>query len=60
MDRPDISYPVTWEYRVIGTDHWALTSHIAYVMGTSNYTLRDSNKSSGGTYLSIRVSLIVA
>ncbi|MGM0443366.1 MAG: HP0495 family protein [Fibrobacterota bacterium] len=29
-------------------------------MGTSNYTLRDSNKSSGGTYLSIRVSLIVA
>ena len=54
-----IEYPCSWEYKVIGENFSRVSKAIAEVLADKNYSSKKSNMSSRGTYVSIRVELIV-
>lgn len=57
--RPEIEYPTTWGYHVIGADEARLRDAVARVLGDRDYTFSLSNQSSRGKYLSFHVELVV-
>jgi uncharacterized protein len=57
--KPEITYPCSWGYRVIGTEAAPMKNAIESVVASKKYKLKDSNKSSGGKYISMALSLIV-
>ncbi|MBU0944376.1 MAG: DUF493 domain-containing protein [Proteobacteria bacterium] len=58
-ERPDISYPCTWLYKVIGTDEDALRQAIQVVCGEDTAQISRSHTSSGGKYCSLNVEIEV-
>ncbi|MBU1419172.1 MAG: DUF493 domain-containing protein [Proteobacteria bacterium] len=58
-EKPDISYPCSWLYKVIGTDEDALRQVIQTVCGANNPQVSTSHTSSGGKYCSLNVELQV-
>ena len=57
--KPEITYPCSWGYRVIGTEAAPMKNAIESVVSQKKYKLKDSNKSSGGKYVSMALSLVV-
>ncbi len=57
--RPEISYPCTWEYRVIGTDRQRLRQIILSACEPAVPAIRDGNRSSHGRYCSVNASVEV-
>jgi len=57
--KPDITYPCTWEYKVIGTDEEKLKAVILAACVPTVPTISLSNVSSKGTYYSLNASLVV-
>ncbi len=57
--RPEISYPCTWLYKVIGQDAGAMHLAIAAVCPRSPQSITPSHTSSGGKYCSLNVELEV-
>jgi putative lipoic acid-binding regulatory protein len=56
---PEISYPVLWSYKVMGTDEERLRAAVRTVVGSLNHELTRSNTSAGGKYLSLHLKLVV-
>lgn len=54
-----IEYPCNWIYKVIGENFKTVNTAIAEVLSDRNYKSQKSNMSSKGTYISIKVELIV-
>ncbi len=57
---PALTYPLEWEYRVIGSDETALRSAIARVLGARSHNVVSSKKSPEGRWISVHVELVVA
>ena len=57
--KPDIKYPCSWTYKVIGSDEVALRRAIETIIGDKNLLITHSHTSSGGKYCSLNVELVV-
>ncbi|PAF41277.1 DUF493 domain-containing protein [Helicobacter sp. 11S02596-1] len=58
QDRPAISYPCEWEYRIIGENEDKIKAAIVEIMPRS-FALELKNKSSGGRFISLAVKIAV-
>ena len=58
-EKPKITYPCTWLYKVIGTDEDALRKAIEITCGKENLLVTKSHTSSGGKYCSLNVETVV-
>lgn len=58
-DKPDIKYPCSWVYKVIGSDEAALRRCIETLLGNQDILVSKSHSSSGGKYCSLNVELVV-
>ena len=58
-ERPELEYPCSWGYTIIGPDAGALRDLAARVLAGREHTVRPSNRSSSGKYLSLVVELEV-
>lgn len=57
--KPEITYPCSWEYKVIGTSEEKLRAVILAACTPVVPTITLSNVSSKGTYFSLNASLVV-
>lgn len=57
--KPDIDYPCTWEYKVIGKDEEKLKAALLSACLPAIPSITLSNVSSKGTYFSFNASLVV-
>ena len=58
-DKPDISYPTRWSYRIVGTSEEAIRSLVLGLLINVEHELVVRRRSSGGRYISLDLSLIV-
>ncbi|ERP39331.1 DUF493 domain-containing protein [Chitinivibrio alkaliphilus] len=58
MEKPDIHYPTSWQYRIIGKKGASLATEIEQLLGNTNYTLEETNTTS--KYAALKITLIVA
>ncbi len=54
-----LEYPCTWCYKVIGEDKQSIQKAIKKIILEKPHTLRESNKSKNGKYVSINLELLV-
>lgn len=59
-ERPEIEYPCTWTYQVIGSDEAGLRAAVAALLGAREHRLEAGQQSSGGKYSSVKLELEVA
>ncbi len=59
MKRPEIEYPCTWVYKVIGQDCTILKEIIVSTCAPQDVEITHSNSSSGGKYHSLNAELTV-
>jgi len=59
VSRPEIEYPCTWSYRIIGSDVGSVTRWVAASLRDDRYELVESNRSRSGKYISIELSVRV-
>ncbi|WP_457576497.1 HP0495 family protein [Desulfomarina sp.] len=57
--RPEIEYPCSWVYKVIGQDCSLLKDAIIDACGSLSVTISHSHSSSGGKYHSLNAELTV-
>ena len=57
--RPEIDYPTSWSYQVIGGDEESVRRAVAEVVLERRHTLRLTNKSRTGKYCSLLLELEV-
>ncbi|MFV0438641.1 MAG: DUF493 domain-containing protein [Desulfopila sp.] len=58
-DKPDIEYPCTWVYKVIGEDPTLLNEVILTACAPAPVRITPSHTSSGGKYHSVDATLVV-
>jgi uncharacterized protein len=58
-EKPDITYPCSWLYKVIGTDEDTLRKAIVCICGEENLLITRSHTSSNGKYCSLNVEMVV-
>ncbi len=58
-ERPEIDYPCTWQYKVIGKDKYLLEKAIHDICAPTPVTISFSNASSSGKYFSLNAELTV-
>jgi len=58
-DKPEITYPCTWVYKVIGEDTEALKEIIITACAPAAVEMSHSHSSSGGKYHSLNATLTV-
>ena len=59
MERPEITYPTLWTYRIVGTDTLSIRSRVAVIAGEREYSLDPSKESSKGNYVSLLLEIEV-
>lgn len=59
MDRPEITYPCTWTYRVIGSDGELMLREIPKRLIKFKFVITPGNRSRRGKYVSINVDAMV-
>jgi len=57
--KPEIEYPCSWSYRVIGADELRLRLAVAEIVGEQEHTLLFGQESEHGKYRSLQLDLIV-
>ena len=57
--RLELEYPCIWVYKVIGTSAGAVQAAVLEVIEGVAYTIAESNRSSGGAYVSFNVEVTV-
>jgi putative lipoic acid-binding regulatory protein len=57
--RPDITYPCSWSYVVVGEGEGELMAHIERALAGAVHTKTTSRRSASGKYASIEVTLVV-
>ncbi|MFP4106593.1 MAG: DUF493 domain-containing protein [Phycisphaerae bacterium] len=50
---PDVEYPCRWEYRLIGAQRGPMVQAASEIASIWEYTVRDSNRSKTGKYVSV-------
>jgi len=58
-NKPDIRYPTTWGYRIVGPSEEDIRALVGEVVGESEHELLMGNESSGGKYVSMNLRLLV-
>jgi putative lipoic acid-binding regulatory protein len=58
-DRPEITYPCTWTYKVIGEDRTELREVITAACSPNAVLISHSHSSSKGKYHSVNAELVV-
>lgn len=58
--RPEIEYPCTWTWQIIGQGEALLRGHIEATLLGIEHDLELTRTSSSGRYCSLRVTLVVA
>ena len=58
--RPQIEYPITWSYQLIGSDEAQMREAVASIVAARAHTLELSNTSRTGKYCSLRLEIEVA
>ena len=58
-DRPEIEYPCRWSYKVVGESEERLRAVIRKVVGDTDHTLKLSNTSRTGKYVSLALDVLV-
>jgi len=56
---PKIDYPCLWQYTVIATDCRLVREIVEEHLGDAPYSLTESNRSSGGKYVSMNFEMTV-
>ncbi len=56
---PEIHYPCTWTFRIIGADEGALRVAVLEIIGETEHTLVLANQSSHGRFRSLELELVV-
>ena len=59
QDRPGITYPVRWTYKVIGGDEAWLRAAIGVIVGEVEHTISYSHTSRGGHDVSLTAEVMV-
>ena len=59
MDKPNIEYPCTWWFKVIGSDREGIPQHIASMLESVDFDLSESRQSRSGKYSSFNLSVYV-
>jgi putative lipoic acid-binding regulatory protein len=57
--KPEISYPCSWQYTLLGTDITAIKKASAEILAETEHSLVESKKSSTGKYVSVHLELDV-
>ncbi len=57
--KPDIEYPCSWQFKVIGSQRDELEKIIAEVVGNRECLVALSRSSSGGKFVSINLEMVV-
>lgn len=57
--KPEITYPCAWSYRVIGADETRLRAVVREVVGDLEHSLRLANESAHGRYRSLALEIVV-
>lgn len=58
-NKPVVTYPCTWEFKVIGFDLGLIREAITRAVGAVEYAVADSRQSSTGKYRSVTLALTV-
>ena len=58
-DKPLISYPCRWDYKIIGSDAQRIREVVARVVADVEHVAADSNRSPGGKYCSVTLTVTV-
>lgn len=58
-DKPEINYPCTWVYKVIGEDTDTLKEVIMTACAPEKVSITHSNSSSKGKYHSLNATLVI-
>ncbi|KMQ52503.1 hypothetical protein CHISP_0770 [Chitinispirillum alkaliphilum] len=58
-NKQEISYPTEWTYTIIGKDAQAMEKAVNTIIQPGTFSIKKSNSSSKGTYISLNVKLIV-
>lgn len=57
--KPLITYPCRWDYKIIGADAGRIRAVITAVVADAEHTVADSNRSRGGKYCSVALNVAV-
>jgi putative lipoic acid-binding regulatory protein len=57
--KPEIDYPCTWSYRIIGADELRMRMAVREIVGAVEHELTMGLESAGGKYRSIQLELVV-
>jgi putative lipoic acid-binding regulatory protein len=57
--KPEIDYPCSWSYTLIGRTEAGIREAVAGIVGARAHQLVEANTSPGGKYLSMRLELVV-
>jgi putative lipoic acid-binding regulatory protein len=57
--RPEIQYPTTWQYKVIGTNLDEMIAAVEDAAGSLEHEITPSNISEGSKYYSVNLSVVV-
>ncbi|SFV75172.1 Proposed lipoate regulatory protein YbeD [hydrothermal vent metagenome] len=59
-EKLELTYPTSWTYKLIGADKENITSAVKDVILEKEHTLKHSNKSKSGKYVSMNLEIIVS
>jgi putative lipoic acid-binding regulatory protein len=57
--KPDIEYPCPWNFTIIGTDGEEIRRRVGELLAGVDYTLQVGRESSGGKYVSLKLTTTV-
>jgi len=60
MNKLEIEYPCSWEYKIIGDDENSLRDEVAQLLKNNDYNLFLSKKSSSGRFVSLNLKTVVS
>lgn len=58
-NKPVVTYPCSWEFKVIGFDAGLIRQAIARAVGNAEHSAADSRQSSTGKYRSVALTMTV-
>ena len=57
--KPEIDYPCTWSYRIIGADELRMRTAVREIVGQAEHELTLGLESAHGKYRSLQLELVV-
>ncbi|NLE01873.1 MAG: DUF493 domain-containing protein [Fibrobacter sp.] len=57
--KAQITYPCNWTYKIIGLNKKSMIDASQAILNHHSYSLKDSNSSKSGKYISLEINLIV-